>query len=669
MTAATSPLRLIGESWALARSERVRPYLGLTFLVDASLIFVFLVALQSYLPEQYGAGSSLAGYALGAYGAAKLAGQLLAGRLVDRFGGRRAVFGGLAVAGLGVIALLLGMIEPALVLPAAAVYGLGGALIWPAIFGLAASDFESDERARLTSTMGMTTGLAAAAGLGLGFVLPAGFPYAAAIGLVALGALAAAATALSLPDHIAEATGAETPGEASLAYALCKVLEPRRLALSAIVLLQAAMVGSLLAIFRVYGRDILGVSFRQEVLLLLPAAAAGGAGIVAGGALSDRVGRIPILGSGFLVAALSIWILSTVSSPAVVVPLATCAVLGLTLAFPSTNALSMDLSRTTGMGTLLGWFLTMEGIGHALGPVSGAWLNEKGGVAAVLWLAGGLCAMIALIALVPPIWAAKPLPRAAVAGAHRYLSIALKGGLVAGLVLPVFATYLAWSPTSQVYGKMISHGPRDQMEVALTFDDGPNDPWTLRIAEVLDQYGVKGTFFVVGQNARRNPGIVQELVARGHLIGNHSYHHRKRDALLDLRYGDLSAAQDAIANAAAVCPALYRPPNGFHTPWQLLAVSRNDMRAVTWDVLPRDWKNPPPDVLARRVLDSVRPGSIVTLHDGDDTNATADRSATLAALPQIIEGLRQRGYRLVRLDELLTVKPYLSHCGALEVKS
>jgi peptidoglycan/xylan/chitin deacetylase (PgdA/CDA1 family)/predicted MFS family arabinose efflux permease len=666
LTGAASVMRLIGESLELAWSERSRPYLTVTFFVDASLVFVFLVALQSYLPEQYGGGTALPGYTLAAYGGAKLTGQLLAGRLVDRIGGRQSTYAGIAVVGIGQAALFLGIAEPRLVLPAAAIYGLGGALIWPALFGLAATEFETGERARVTSAMGITTGFGLAAGLGLGLVLPAGFPYAAAVALVLLGAAGAALAARSLPDQMAIHAEDETVIR-GLSVAIRQVAAPRRIALSAIVLLQATTVGVLLAVFRAYGRDVLGVSFREELLILAPAAACGGGAVLVGGVLSDRIGRIPVLGVGFLIATVAIWGLSTVSAPTAVIPLAIFAALGLGLAFPSTGALTMDLSRTVGMGTLLGWFLMMEGIGHTIGPASGAWLNDKGGVVTVLWLAGALCAGIAVIALVPPIWTARPA--AVGACANRVLAAAVKGSLVISLILPGVATFLAYSPSSQVYGQMIAHGSRNEMSVAITFDDGPNDPWTLRIADVLDGYGVKGTFFVVGQNAERNPSIVRELVSRGHLIGNHSYHHRKRDAVLDLNYSDLNEAEDAIARSAGVCPALYRPPNGFHTPWSLRAVSNKRMRTVTWDVLPGDWKSPAPGVLVDRVLDSVHPGSIIALHDGDDTKSTTDRSATLAALPRIIDGLRQRGYSIVRLDALLSLPPYLSSCGVSEVKS
>ena len=246
--------------------------------------------------------------------------------------------------------------------------------------------------------------------------------------------------------------------------------------------------------------------------------------------------------------------------------------------------------------------------------------------------------------------------------------------MVLKAALPVLAVvgllglgyYWAISPSSQVYGSIATHGPRQEKLVALTFDDGPNPPWTNEIMKTLDRYDVKATFFVVGANADAAPEVARALIDDGQLVGNHSYRHRKRDALLDPRYAELSKAEASISKAAGVCPALFRSPNGFHTPWQLHEVASEGMRTVGWDVQPADWENPKPEVIVKRVLDSVKPGSIILLHDGSDTNQGVDRQATLDALPGIIEGLRAQGYRFVRVDELLSVQPYLSNCPQAE---
>jgi peptidoglycan/xylan/chitin deacetylase (PgdA/CDA1 family)/predicted MFS family arabinose efflux permease len=650
----------------LLQSARVRRYLALTFFVDAGLVFVLLVAIQSYLPEQYGASEALAGYVLAAYGASKLAGQLGAGWIIDRIGPRRGLIAGLCLTGAGQATMILGIVQPEAVIPAALLYGLGGAVIWPSAYALAAGEFEESERARLSAGMTVTTGVALATALFLGLALPASFPYGAAIAVCVAFTVGALAAARSFPAAAAHAEEATRDARRQLLESIRDIVSARRIAFSLIILLQAAILGALLAIFRSYGRDTLHASLREEMLLLLPAGAVGAGAVVLGGLLADRFGRIPVLGGGYLLTTFSIWALSTTTAHSAVVPLAALCAAGLGLALPSTSALSLDLSRSAGTGTLLGWFLTMEGAGHVIGPAAGAWVNHKGGSAPVLWLVGGLAATIAVIALVPPIWARRPDVEPVRHRLRGLLSGTAKGALVFSLGFPVIATYFASDAGSQLYGDIISHGPRDSMEVAITFDDGPNDPWTLRIADTLDQYGVKGAFFIVGQNADAHPEIVRNLAQRGELIGNHSYRHQKKDAVLEPNYGELWKAETAIARAAGVCPAVYRPPNGFHTPWQLHTVASHGMKTVTWDVIPRDWKDPPSDVIVSRVLDSVHPGSIILLHDGYDTTQGTDRSATLNALPGIIEGLRAKGYDIVRLDQLLSIQPYLPTCDGLQ---
>lgn len=223
------------------------------------------------------------------------------------------------------------------------------------------------------------------------------------------------------------------------------------------------------------------------------------------------------------------------------------------------------------------------------------------------------------------------------------------------LLLPVGGYVLAAWPQSQLYGRIVTHGPSDAKLVALTFDDGPNDPATSRILDVLAAKDVKATFFVVGENAAVYPDTVRRIVAEGHALGNHSYRHRKRDALLDPGYGELERAQRAIAAVVGFRPALYRAPNGFHTPWQLRAVRRAGLVTVHWNVQTKDWERPDPDTIVRRVLDHARPGAIVLLHDGDDTRHGSDRTPTVEALPRIIDALRAHGYRFVTVPELLGV--------------
>ena len=205
---------------------------------------MLLVAIQSYLPEQYGASESLAGYVLAAYGAAKLAGQLGAGWVIDRTGARRGLIAGLTLAAAGQAAMVLGIVQSEAVIPGALLYGLGGALIWPAAYSLAAAEFKEGERARLTAGMTMTTGAALGTALFLGLALPESFPYAAAIAICIGSTCCTLAAARSFPAISAHV---DEPGDARhLMQSLRDVISSKRIAFSLIILMQAAILGALL---------------------------------------------------------------------------------------------------------------------------------------------------------------------------------------------------------------------------------------------------------------------------------------------------------------------------------------------------------------------------------------------------------------------------------------
>lgn len=248
--------------------------------------------------------------------------------------------------------------------------------------------------------------------------------------------------------------------------------------------------------------------------------------------------------------------------------------------------------------------------------------------------------------------------RPALGRARGGLLLAIGGPLVA----LVTAGYIgATTPSVTWFGSLIHHGPRDRAEVALTFDDGPDPPYTLQISGILDRYGAKGTFFTVGKALEARPDVSKALLDDGHLLGNHSYNH---DAFrwLDPAYPELETTQEAFKRTLGVCPALYRPPHGSHTPFMAKVVSDHGMTMVTWDVSAADWATRDGDLVARRVLDKVKPGSIILLHDGIDGIIGADRGVILKALPIILDGLRERGLKPVTLDKLLGVHGYLDAC-------
>ena len=209
----------------------------------------------------------------------------------------------------------------------------------------------------------------------------------------------------------------------------------------------------------------------------------------------------------------------------------------------------------------------------------------------------------------------------------------------------------------------IDAASRSQRRVALTFDDGPNDPHTLRIADILEAHGARGTFFVVGKAVVARPDIARALVQRGHLLAAHSYGHGKLDVFTS-GYPELARVQRVMRDHVGVAPAFYRPPYGVSTQVMLDVVAGEGMLTVNWDVSVNDWETRDGATIARRTLKRAKSGSIVVLHDGCEGDVTGDRSATVDALPAIMSGLSQRGLRAVRLDELLERPGYLAPIAA-----
>jgi peptidoglycan/xylan/chitin deacetylase (PgdA/CDA1 family) len=314
-------------------------------------------------------------------------------------------------------------------------------------------------------------------------------------------------------------------------------------------------------------------------------------------------------------------------------------------------------------------------VGAALGTGAGLAVPASSRTALVRVVGAGLGGAAVLIAVyavagrfIPVAVATVMACIAAAVAAHelerprRRAPAALAVSVVAVVVL---ASTAAWaganSPSAEWFGTLVSHGPRDQRRVALTFDDGPNATATLAIARILDRAGVKGTFFTVGKALDARPDISRALLGDGHLLGNHSYAHDSY-RWLDPRYLELARTQRAFARRLGVCPAFFRPPHGQHTPLMAFVVHRHGMTMATWDVSAGDWATSDAGVIARRVLGKVRPGSIIDLHDGLDGHVNVDRTVLVRAMPAILDGLRRRGLQPVRLDVLLHRPGYLTDC-------
>lgn len=232
------------------------------------------------------------------------------------------------------------------------------------------------------------------------------------------------------------------------------------------------------------------------------------------------------------------------------------------------------------------------------------------------------------------------------------LAEALSGVAVAGVA--TWAGLQSMWPTSQVYGQTFIGLERGSLCVALTYDDGPNDPCTLRLLEVLDRYSVKATFFVLGQFVRQKPEIVRALAAAGHVIGNHSWDHPRLifASEAELRH-QVEQTQSAIVDACGVTPTLFRPPYGGRRPGTLQTVRALGLEPVMWNVTCYDWKPTSADKVVAHAQRQIRGGDVILMHDGDQQAMGADRRHSVEATDRILAHYKAQGLQFVTIPEMM----------------
>src|SRR4051794_13985488 len=205
------------------------------------------------------------------------------------------------------------------------------------------------------------------------------------------------------------------------------------------------------------------------------------------------------------------------------------------------------------------------------------------------------------------------------------------------------------------HGRLIGHEAPPGKRIALTFDDGPDETWTPKIAATLTRLHATATFFVVGSAAVRHPGIVRNLHERGFEIGNHTFSHTNLAEIPEWERGlQLGLTENAVAGAAGLRPRLMRPPYSAKpddvTSKQLAAytdAARDGYLVALSDYDARDWSRPGVEAIVRGATPPKGKGGIVLMHDGG-----GNRSETVAALGQLIPRLRARGYQFVRVSAL-----------------
>jgi len=237
--------------------------------------------------------------------------------------------------------------------------------------------------------------------------------------------------------------------------------------------------------------------------------------------------------------------------------------------------------------------------------------------------------------------------------------------IASGLTIAGLATWAGFQsmwPTSQVYGRTFIGLEPGSPYVALTYDDGPNDPWTMRLLEVLDRHSVKATFFVLGRFVQQKPAIVRALAAAGHVIGNHSWDHPRLifSSNAELRH-QVERTQSAIFDACGVTPSLFRPPYGGRRPGTLQAIRALGLEPIMWNVTCYDWKATSADKVFNHARRQIRGGDVILMHDGDQRAMGADRKHSVEATDRLIAKYKAEGYEFVTVPEMMSKQSAISN--------
>jgi peptidoglycan/xylan/chitin deacetylase (PgdA/CDA1 family) len=226
-------------------------------------------------------------------------------------------------------------------------------------------------------------------------------------------------------------------------------------------------------------------------------------------------------------------------------------------------------------------------------------------------------------------------------------------GLTTAAAAASAAGYQSMAPTGQWFGRTFARGMRGSKQIALTYDDGPNDPHTLRLLDVLAKHSVRATFFMIGRYVQQRPDIARAVAQAGHIIGNHTFTHpllifkpeaQTRAELVDCQ----QALQEAIGKPAN----LFRPPFGGRRPATLRIARSLGLQPVMWNVTGYDWTAPPAAVIEKKVARQMRGGDVILLHDGGHRALGADRAQTVIATDNLIRRYRDQGYEFVTVEEM-----------------
>lgn len=217
------------------------------------------------------------------------------------------------------------------------------------------------------------------------------------------------------------------------------------------------------------------------------------------------------------------------------------------------------------------------------------------------------------------------------------------------LLLAMIFFLLPFSVGATADTPVIRSGNGDSLKIALTFDDGPHPKQTDKILDLLEEYHIHATFFVIGQNALYYPEPLKRAVSLGHEIGNHTFRHEGVSKMTEpMLEKELYDTEKIIFDLTGTKVSLFRPPEGACSEAVLAAAKKAEYPVILWTVDTRDWDLASTDTIVNTVTEKVRAGSILLFHD-----YTLRTAHTLDALKILIPQLLEKGYEFVTVSELL----------------
>lgn len=230
------------------------------------------------------------------------------------------------------------------------------------------------------------------------------------------------------------------------------------------------------------------------------------------------------------------------------------------------------------------------------------------------------------------------------------------------LILGLGATYywLFMSSYSQVFGKFpYNANTRGRKIIALTLDDGPNEPYTSELLDFLEQSNIKATFFLVGKCIERHPDTVKKMLANGHVIANHSHSHEFKNYFKSLSFKkEIATNQKIISEITGKTPALFRCPWLWRQPFLLNNLKKMGLTPISgvfcnslepWQI--------DADTMAQTAVKKTKPGTIIIFHDGREGRG-GDRKQSIEAVKIYVKAMKNKGYTFVTVDKLLGFKAY-----------